>query len=205
MALFGNGAIGGPIPMHEVDFEVERGPREETTDAMATTLLIACARKLERMGLATEVEVGRWSISVRAEPTLREMGERGDIIKTMHRAVEREGFGRSTARFPLCHVPREDQRADRRAGAVKGPWRRRMGERGETPGPAHLRRCHAGRRRGLVLRPPAGIGAMSLVCLQAGGRTGASPSRPQPLRGSACRADKPDWECESTPMPTRGR
>ena len=37
-------------------------------------LLIARARRLESMGLATEVEVGRWSISAQAEPTLREMG-----------------------------------------------------------------------------------------------------------------------------------
>ena len=50
-------------------------------------LLIARVRRLESMGLATEVETGRWSISPRAEPTLREMGERGDIIKTMHRAL----------------------------------------------------------------------------------------------------------------------
>jgi type IV secretory pathway VirD2 relaxase len=55
-------------------------------------LLIQRARKLERMGLATEVEVGRWTVSPRAEPALRELGERGDIIKTMHRALAREGL-----------------------------------------------------------------------------------------------------------------
>jgi hypothetical protein len=55
-------------------------------------LLIARARKLESMGLATEVEVGRWSISAEAEPTMREMGERGDIIKTMHRALAEYGL-----------------------------------------------------------------------------------------------------------------
>jgi len=55
-------------------------------------LLIQRARKLERMGLATEVEVGRWSLSPRAETALRELGERGDIIKAMHRALDREGL-----------------------------------------------------------------------------------------------------------------
>jgi type IV secretory pathway VirD2 relaxase len=55
-------------------------------------LLIARARRLESMGLATELETGRWSISPRAEPTLREMGERGDIIKTMHRALADHGL-----------------------------------------------------------------------------------------------------------------
>jgi type IV secretory pathway VirD2 relaxase len=55
-------------------------------------LLIQRARKLERMGLATEVEPGRWIVSPRAEPALRELGERGDIIKTMHRALNRESL-----------------------------------------------------------------------------------------------------------------
>ncbi|BDV38636.1 DUF3363 domain-containing protein [Methylocystis bryophila] len=55
-------------------------------------LLIARARRLETMRLATERETGRWSISPRAEPTLREMGEHGDIIKTMHRALADHGL-----------------------------------------------------------------------------------------------------------------
>jgi type IV secretory pathway VirD2 relaxase len=55
-------------------------------------LLIQRARKLERMGLATEVETGQWIISPTAEPTLRELGERGDIIKAMHRALADHGL-----------------------------------------------------------------------------------------------------------------
>jgi type IV secretory pathway VirD2 relaxase len=67
------------------------------------TLLIQRARKLERMGLAIEVETGRWSVSSQAEPVLRELGERGDIIKTMHRALDREGLAvaRSIAGYVL--------------------------------------------------------------------------------------------------------
>ena len=66
-------------------------------------LLIQRARKLGRMGLATEVESGQWSISPRAEPVLRELGERGDIIKAMHRALDREGLAdaRSAADYVL--------------------------------------------------------------------------------------------------------
>ena len=60
-------------------------------------LLIQRARKLERMGLATEVEPGRWSVSLRAEAALRELGERGDIIKAMHRALDREGLAEQRA------------------------------------------------------------------------------------------------------------
>ncbi|MFN0115598.1 MAG: DUF3363 domain-containing protein [Paracoccaceae bacterium] len=54
-------------------------------------LLIARARILERMGLATEQTPGIWTISPRAERVLRDLGTRGDIIKTMHQALERDG------------------------------------------------------------------------------------------------------------------
>jgi hypothetical protein len=66
-------------------------------------LLIERARKLERMGLATEVETGKWIVSPKAEPALQELGERGDIIKTMHRALEREGL-RKRALVDAGHV-----------------------------------------------------------------------------------------------------
>jgi type IV secretory pathway VirD2 relaxase len=60
-------------------------------------LLIGRARKLERMGLATEQTPGIWTISPRAEPMLRELGTRGDIIKTMHQALAREGIAEQRA------------------------------------------------------------------------------------------------------------
>ncbi|WP_265516900.1 DUF3363 domain-containing protein [Nitratireductor luteus] len=50
-------------------------------------LLIDRVRKLERMGLAEEIDTGQWSLSDRAERTLKDLGMRNDIIKTMHRAL----------------------------------------------------------------------------------------------------------------------
>jgi len=50
-------------------------------------LLIARARQLERMGLATPEGPLRWALSPNTEDVLRVMGERGDIIKAMHRAM----------------------------------------------------------------------------------------------------------------------
>jgi len=44
-------------------------------------------KSLEKMGLADSLGKGRWSIDEKAEQTLKRMGERGDIIKTMHRAM----------------------------------------------------------------------------------------------------------------------
>jgi type IV secretory pathway VirD2 relaxase len=42
-------------------------------------------------------------VSSKAEPILRELGERGDIIKTMHRALERDGLAgdRHPSRYVL--------------------------------------------------------------------------------------------------------
>ena len=90
-------------------------------------LLIARARKLESMGLATEVEVGRWSISAQAEPTLREMGERGDIIKTMHRALADHGLADERGPAPIRRPRQADHRARRRPRACQGAGRGRAG------------------------------------------------------------------------------
>ncbi|MCC8234754.1 DUF3363 domain-containing protein [Pinisolibacter aquiterrae] len=58
-------------------------------------------KKLGRMGLATEQAPGIWSLSNRLEPTLRQLGERGDIIATMQRALRVEGEDRDPASFRI--------------------------------------------------------------------------------------------------------
>ncbi len=60
-------------------------------------LRLARLGKLEGMGLASEPAPGRWQLSEKLEPTLREMGERVDIIKTMHKALGAEGLQRDAA------------------------------------------------------------------------------------------------------------
>jgi len=69
-------------------------PDSDTLETMRQNraLLIQRARKLERMSLAREVEVGRWTISRRAESVLRDLGERGDIIKTLYRCDYRDSY-----------------------------------------------------------------------------------------------------------------
>jgi type IV secretory pathway VirD2 relaxase len=59
-------------------------------------------RKLEVMGLAEQVGPGQWVIDDKAEATLREMGERGDIIKRLHRALTAGGIERGTAGYVLA-------------------------------------------------------------------------------------------------------
>lgn len=52
-------------------------------------------RTLERLGLVEETTPGFWRLNADLEPTLRRMGERGDIIKTMHRDLKAVGLNRS--------------------------------------------------------------------------------------------------------------
>ncbi len=52
---------------------------------------------LSRMGLAEETAPGHWRLSTDLETTLRDMGERADIIKTMHREMAVRSMDRSLA------------------------------------------------------------------------------------------------------------
>ncbi|MEQ9946310.1 relaxase/mobilization nuclease and DUF3363 domain-containing protein [Pectobacterium aroidearum] len=49
--------------------------------------LIGRLQRLQRLGLADEAQPGTWAIHADAEKTLRALGERGDIIRTMQRAM----------------------------------------------------------------------------------------------------------------------
>lgn len=60
-------------------------------------MLIGRMQRLQRMGLATEHQTGIWEIHADAETTLRAMGERGDIIRNMQRAMS--GKSRELAVF----------------------------------------------------------------------------------------------------------
>lgn len=57
-------------------------------------LLLGRARKLERLGLATAIGSARWTLAEGMEVSLLALGERDDIIKTMHRALARNGVAR---------------------------------------------------------------------------------------------------------------
>jgi type IV secretory pathway VirD2 relaxase len=59
-------------------------------------------RKLESLGLSDQIGPGQWVIDASAEATLRELGERGDIIKRMHRALTERGIERGSASYVLA-------------------------------------------------------------------------------------------------------
>ena len=86
--------------------EVELGlvdlrPDPSDADPALRQMLVGRAMKLERLGLANEIAPGQWHIKSEMETTLRDLSIRGDIIKTMHRAMTREGRAPDTSGFAL--------------------------------------------------------------------------------------------------------
>ena len=61
------------------------------------TLKIGRLQKLERMGLAEPAGAKRWRLAAGIETSLRDMGTRGDIIRTMHREMRSAGVDRPAA------------------------------------------------------------------------------------------------------------
>ncbi|WP_442580291.1 relaxase/mobilization nuclease domain-containing protein [Mesorhizobium sp. ASY16-5R] len=65
-------------------------------------LKVGRLRTLEILGLAGQVGPAQWFIKEEAEKVLRELGERGDIIKRMHRALTERGIERGSASYVLA-------------------------------------------------------------------------------------------------------
>ena len=64
--------------------------------------------KLERLGLAERIAPGRWTLKPGLEPALRDLGLRGDVIKTMHRAMTRGGDPADPSNFAMHNEPPTD-------------------------------------------------------------------------------------------------
>ena len=89
-----------------LDRDMMRGASEGIIDASNPArrgqlwrrqLVRARLKYLEGMGLADSLGKGRWQLADSAPETLKRMGERGDIIKTMHRAMANRGERRIDA------------------------------------------------------------------------------------------------------------
>jgi len=65
------------------------------------TIKVGRMRKLECLGLAQQAD-GQWVLADNAEPTLRALGERNDIIKRIHRGLSQQGGDRGTSSFVLA-------------------------------------------------------------------------------------------------------
>ena len=118
----------GPKPEHEIRHELEREVTAERwtrldrelryhaddlglidlrptapgpEDPQIRRLMIGRLQHLRKLGLASEGRPGEWMLGLEAERTLRDLGERGDIIKTMHRAFAERGQDRGFSDFAI--------------------------------------------------------------------------------------------------------
>ena len=76
-------------------------PENPGEDPELRRLMVGRAAKLERLGLAEQVAPGCWSLKPGLEQTLRELSIRGDVIKTMHRAMTGAGRAPDISGFAL--------------------------------------------------------------------------------------------------------
>src|SRR3546814_5112767 len=103
---------------------VDLAPRPDRQPDEFHALKVGRLRKLETLGLANEIGPGQWVIAERAETTLRELGERGDIIKRIHRGLTERGIDRGAASYVLAAENIDDPIVGRRVA----PGRHRVVE-----------------------------------------------------------------------------
>ncbi|MBB2201622.1 relaxase/mobilization nuclease domain-containing protein [Gluconacetobacter tumulisoli] len=80
---------------------VDLRPGAGAEDPELRRLLVGRATKLEGLGVAERVGVARWTLKPGLEATLRDLSLRGDIIKTMHRAMAGGGVEPDVAGFAI--------------------------------------------------------------------------------------------------------
>ena len=81
---------------------IDLAPRPDRQPDEYLTQKVGRLRKLESLGLAHQPGPGQWVVADEAEPTLRALGERGDIIKRMHRALTERGIERAASSYVLA-------------------------------------------------------------------------------------------------------
>lgn len=81
------------------DGSIDLRPLAEQPNDVKCSALAARARKLEKLGLAASIGPGQWILAEEAESVLRALGERGDIIKRIHRGLTERGVERATSDF----------------------------------------------------------------------------------------------------------
>ncbi len=73
-----------------VDLTERPGSIQGPMGTQRLNLLRARLQRLEAMALAERLDAHRWRLAPRMEQTLMAMGDRGDILRTMHRAMKGE-------------------------------------------------------------------------------------------------------------------
>ena len=86
--------------MGVIDLRAERpGP----DDPRLRRFMVGRLQYLETMGLAAEGEPGRWAVAEGAQARLRELGARGDIIRTIGAALRERGHDRPLDSYAVAN------------------------------------------------------------------------------------------------------
>jgi type IV secretory pathway VirD2 relaxase len=80
---------------------IDLRPNHDKKPGELHAIKIGRVRKLDRLGLAHQVDGGQWVLAENAESTLRELGERSDIIKRIHRGLAQHSWERGPSNFVL--------------------------------------------------------------------------------------------------------
>ncbi|MCP4098704.1 MAG: DUF3363 domain-containing protein, partial [Planctomycetaceae bacterium] len=115
----------GPETKHELDQKIDRGVQSERFTRIDRSLLkdtdlgiltisssphqdqqwqshrMGRLRKLESMGLATELKAGVWKLEERTEQVLQKLGQRGDIMKTMLAVLKEASIDRGASDYSV--------------------------------------------------------------------------------------------------------
>jgi type IV secretory pathway VirD2 relaxase len=78
-------------------------------DPESRRLMLGRAKKLERLGLAEQIGPASWTLKPGLEQSLRDLSIRGDIIKTMHKALIGAGHEPDVTAFALHGDAATDQ------------------------------------------------------------------------------------------------
>lgn len=88
--------------------DAERTVTAASNDPFQQSVAAGRLRKLGTMGLAEDVGHGRWRLADGIEDTLRRMGERGDIIRTMQRELTARKLDRAGVDRRIHDGPTEE-------------------------------------------------------------------------------------------------
>ena len=72
-------------------------------DTMTHAAQMGRLKKLQSYGLAQEKQTGVWELSPNTETRLKALGQRHDIINTIHRAMREAGIDRPAGSFSIYH------------------------------------------------------------------------------------------------------
>jgi type IV secretory pathway VirD2 relaxase len=89
-------------------------PEDRTTHASHMGRL----KTLQKMGLALERQTGVWQISPDIETKLKSLGQRGDIIKTMHRVMRETGIDHPGGSFAMFDTAKPNNRIVGRVAGI---------------------------------------------------------------------------------------